>query len=46
MMERLKVMRDSELSDELMKRGVSYDDLEDVIDEACRKKLIAIDYQT
>ncbi|MEM3908016.1 MAG: hypothetical protein QXZ17_14360 [Nitrososphaerota archaeon] len=43
---KLKVMTDDELSDELMKRGVSYDDLEDVIDEAQRKKLITIDYNT
>ena len=43
---KLKVMTRKELSEELMKKGISYDDLEDVIDEAQRKKLIAIDYDT
>ncbi|MBO3832898.1 MAG: hypothetical protein FGF51_05875 [Candidatus Brockarchaeota archaeon] len=43
---RLKVMTRKELFDKLEKKGVSYDDIEDVVDEAERKKLIIIDYKT
>ena len=43
---RLKVMTRKELCDELERRGVSYDDVDDVIDEAERKALIIIDCKT
>ena len=43
---RLKVMTSEELSSELERRNISYDDIEDAIDEAERRKLITIDYKT
>jgi len=39
-------MTRKELLDKLKKRGISYDDTEDVINEAEREKLITIDYET
>lgn len=43
---KIEAMTRKELLDELEKRGISYDDTEDVINEAQRKKLITIDYKT
>jgi SOS response regulatory protein OraA/RecX len=43
---KLKVITKKELLEELKKRSVSYDDIEDVIGEAERKKLILLDYKT
>jgi SOS response regulatory protein OraA/RecX len=43
---KLKVITKKELFEELKKRGISYDDTEDVIGEAERKKLILLDYKT
>jgi len=44
--EKIKTMTRKELLDKLKERGVSYDDTEDVINEAGREKVITINYGT
>jgi len=39
-------MTDCELKRKLEEKGVAADDVDDVIDEAERRKLITIDYET
>jgi len=43
---RVKVMTDRELKRKLEEKGVAADDVDNVIDEAERRKLITIDYET
>jgi len=43
---KIKAMTRKELLDKLKERGVSYDDTEDVINEAEREKMITINYET
>jgi hypothetical protein len=43
---KIKAMTRKELLDKLKERGVSYDDTEDVINEAGREKVITINYGT
>lgn len=43
---RVKVMTDRELKRKLEEKGVAANDVDDVIDEAERRKLITIDYET
>jgi hypothetical protein len=43
---RVKVMTDCELKRKLEEKGVAADDVDDVIDEAERRKLITINYET